>query len=154
MAKLLMVCMGNICRSPMAQVIGQNRVTRAMLSEPITFDSAGTHVQPINRRPDRRAEFALLSRGYELFPVRSRALTQQDFYRFDRILSMDQITLLHLRHLCPPLQADKLGLLLSFAEGLDETNIPDPYYGNNRGFERVLELCEAGIAGLIKHYTL
>jgi protein-tyrosine phosphatase len=154
MAQLLMVCMGNICRSPMAQVVGRNLAAINSLREAIFFDSAGTHVGQSGLRPDRRAEAALVRRGYEMCRIRSRAVMPQDFQKFQLILSVDMSTLSHLRRLCPPVHQGKLGALLDYAEGVDETNIPDPYYGSAKGFERTLELCEAGIAGLIKHYTL
>lgn len=154
MTNLLMVCMGNICRSPMAQIVAQKLAADAMLSQQLKFDSAGTHAHRLGAPPDRRAEVALIRHGYEMGRIRSRRITPQDFQHFDLILAMDASNLTDLRRLCPPEHSNKLRLLLDFAEGLNETEVPDPYYGNAQGFERVLELCEAGAMGLIKRYAL
>ncbi len=128
--------------------------TEARLFDSLEFDSAGTHAHHLGEKPDRRAEMVLSSRGYELVRTRSRRVSAKDFEVFDLILAMDTGNLTELRRLCPPSQLTKLRLLLSFAEGLNVTEIPDPYYGNAEGFERVLDLCEAGAKGLIRHYTL
>jgi protein-tyrosine phosphatase len=76
-----------------------------------------------------------------------------DFQNFDLILAMDADNLQELKRLCPSELQYKLGLLLDFAEGLAEKEVPDPYYGNEQGFERVLDLCEAGCKGWVKHLT-
>lgn len=154
MTKLLMVCMGNICRSPMAQSVVHKLATASRLSQPLEIDSAGTHARNLGERPDPRAEAALARRGYEVGHGRSRRIVTEDFQRFDLILAMDTDNLNALRRLCPPEQVDKLRLFLAFADGLEDTEVPDPYYSNTQGFERVLDLCEAGARGLIQHYTL
>jgi len=154
MPDVLIVCMANICRSPMASSVARKLTADASLSHQFKFDSAGTHAHHLGEWPDRRAEFALSSRGYELVRTRSRRVSAKDFEEFDLILAMDASNLTELRRLCPPSHLAKLRLLLDFAEGLKVTEIPDPYYGNAEGFERVLDLCEAGARGLIKHYTL
>ena len=154
MPNVLVVCMANICRSPMACSVVQKLAADAGLSHQLKFDSAGTHAHHLGEKPDRRAEFALSHRGYELIRTRSRRVSAKDFEDFDLILAMDASNLTELRRLCPPSHLAKLRLLLDFAEGLKVTEIPDPYYGNAEGFERVLDLCEAGARGLIKHYTL
>lgn len=153
MTKLLMVCMGNICRSPMAQTVARKLAADAKLSPRLKFDSAGTHAHHAGERPDPRAEATLSRRGYHLGRIRSRRIAPQDFQRFDLILAMDASVLADLRRLCAPAYLSKLRLFLDFAEGLNETDIPDPYYGNVEGFDRVLDLCEAGAKGLIKHQT-
>lgn len=151
MKKLLLVCMGNICRSPMAQAVAQKMAFDAGLSKQLKFDSAGTHMQRVGERPDPRAAQTLSRRGYEIGRIRSRKMTVQDFAHFDLILAMDANNLEDLRQRCSPESQGKLRLFLEFAEGLGPTEIPDPYYGNAEGFERVLDLCEAGAKGLIKH---
>ena len=149
-----MVCMANICRSPMACSVAQKLAADTNLSHQLKFESAGTHAYHLGEKPDRRAEMALSSRGYELVRMRSRRISPKDFEDFDLILAMDASNLAELRRLCPPYHLAKLRLLLDFAQGLNETEIPDPYFGNAEGFERVLDLCEAGARGLIKHYAL
>ena len=153
MTKLLMVCMGNICRSPMAQIVAQKLTADALCSHQLKFDSAGTHAPRLGEPSDPRAQATLSGHGYDVGRIRSRKITQQDFQNFDMLLAMDARNLHELQRLSPPEHLNKLRLLLEFAEGLDETEIPDPYYGNREGFERVLVLCEAGARGLIKHWT-
>ena len=154
MTKLLIVCMGNICRSPMAQTIVQKLAADARLSQPLEIDSAGTHARNLGERPDPRAAAALSRRGYQVGHGRSRRIAPQDFQHFDLILAMDTDNLNELKRLCPPEHVDKLRLFLAFADGLEDSEVPDPYYSNSQGFERVLDLCEAGARGLIRHYTL
>ena len=154
MTKLLMVCMGNICRSPMAQSVARKLACDAGISQLVTFDSAGTHAHRLGERPDARVAQTLLRHGYHVDCSRSRRIAAADFQEFDLILAMDGRNLADLQRLCPPEHSRKLQLFLAFAEGLGETEIPDPYYGNVEGFDRVLGLCEAGARGLIRHYTL
>lgn len=153
MKKLLLVCMGNLCRSPMAQAVAQKMTLDAGLSKQLRFDSAGTHTQREGERPDPRVTHTLSRRGYEIGRIRSRKIAIQDFTHFDLILAMDANNLADLKRHCAPENKDKLRLFLEFSEGLLETEIPDPYYGNLEGFDRVLNLCEAGAKGLIKHLT-
>lgn len=152
MKKLLMVCMGNICRSPMAQAVGQKLADDANLSQSVTFYSAGTHTPHAGMRLDARAEEVLLRRGYALGRHRSRKIDPADFENFDLILAMDARTLSDLQRICPSQHVSKVSLLMDFAEGLSGTEVPDPYYGNLQGFERVLDLCEAGVQGLLKSW--
>ena len=149
MTKLLMVCMGNICRSPMAQMVTQHLAQQSGLGRSVQVDSAGTHAGRTSAPPDPRARAALSKRGYVIGKGRARQVTEQDFERYDLILSMDQANLNDLRRQCPTEHSHKLRLLLEFAPGLDTSEIPDPYYGNAQGFERVLDLCEAGARGLL-----
>ena len=150
MTKILMVCMGNICRSPMARAVAQKMAQEAGYAEEFEFDSAGTHAQHTGARADPRAKSVLLSRNYEPGDASARRVNDQDFERFDLILAMDQTNLAALQRLCPPQHLSKLHLLLEFAPSTDVDEVPDPYYGNLAGFERVLDLCEAGVRGLIK----
>lgn len=147
-----MVCMGNICRSPMAQAVAQKMAVEAGLAKQLHFDSAGTHAHHTGERPDPRAETTLSSRGYDVKRIRSRRIASQDFERFDLILAMDSSNLTDLRRICPPPHLNKLHLFLDFADGITETEVPDPYYGNLAGFDRVLDLCEAGAGGLVKRW--
>ena len=149
MMKILMVCMGNICRSPMAQAVARQVARNAGRSLEFEFDSAGTLAMRVGERADPRARSLLLSRDYEPGNTRARRVTDQDFERFDLILAMDQSNLQELQRLCPPQHTGKLHLLLEFAPWAGVQEVPDPYYGNLAGFERVLELCEAGAQGLL-----
>ena len=151
MTRLLMVCMGNICRSPMAQVVTLRLAEKAGLGRSIQVDSAGTHAGRGSEPPDPRAKTALIARGYAIGKLRSRQVGEQDFERYDLILAMDQANLNDLRGLCPTEHTHKLRLFLEFAPELELRDVPDPYYGNLQGFERILELCEAGARGLVEH---
>ena len=149
MTKLLMVCMGNVCRSPMAQIVTLHLAQQAGLARQMEVDSAGTHAGRGKEPPDPRAVSVLSARGYPVGKVRSRLVTEQDFGRYDLILAMDQSNLNDLRRICPNDHTHKLRLFLEFAQSVDAREIPDPYYGNVQGFERVLDLCEAGARGLV-----
>lgn len=134
----------------MAQAVAQKIVLDASLAKQLKFDSAGTHTQRLGERPDPRATQTLSRRGYTVGRIRSRKITAQDFVHFDLILAMDAYNLADLRRLCPPESRGKLYLFMEFAEVLDHAEIPDPYYGNAQGFDRVLDLCEAGANGLVR----
>ena len=151
MTRVLMVFMGNICRSPMAQTVAQKLAQDAGLSQLMKIESAGTHAHHAGERPDPRAVAALSSRNYNIGRIRSRSVISADFQHFDLILPMDSNNLVELQRLCPPEHAGKLRLFLAFVEGQEVSEVPDPYYGNAAGFARVLDLCEAGARGLVRH---
>jgi protein-tyrosine phosphatase len=115
----------------------------------IEVDSAGTHAARPSQDIDPRARAVLLRRQYDPGNKRSRPIGARDFERFDWIVAMDEVNLAVLRRLCPPEQQGKLHLLLAFAAVTGVTEVPDPYHGNLQGFERVLELCEWGVRGLL-----
>lgn len=146
-----MVCMGNICRSPMAERVAAQLVAQARLSRACSFASAGTHSAHYKEPPDPRALAVLTRRGYAPGKGRSRPITDKDFAQFDLILAMDQSNMKELRRKCPGEHVHKLRLFLEFAPETGITEVPDPYYGAEQGFERVLDLCEAGSRGLIAH---
>lgn len=114
--------------------------------------SAGTTGSHEGEPADRRAQAAAQERGYDLSKHKARRVHQSDFERFDLILAMDKENLATLRLACPLLYQNRLGLFLDFgpqalAEGREE--VPDPYYGGVKGFERVLEMMEDGVGGLL-----
>jgi protein-tyrosine phosphatase len=114
----------------------------------LQFASAGTHAQP--QRADPRTQAILKQFGYPESKKRAAQVRAQDFDRFDLILAMDNDNLRALQKICPQEQVHKLHLFLECAEGLETDQVPDPYYGNLAGFERVLDLCEAGTRAWIK----
>lgn len=148
MTHVLLVCMANVCRSPMACAVARQLASRQGRGAGWTFDSAGTHAQA-GKRLDARAQAVLLKHQYTPLKTRSRPVTAQDFDRFDLILAMDEANLVSLKRLAPPGAHSKLRLLLSFAPALGVLDVPDPYYGDQAGFERVLDLIEAGVKGLL-----
>jgi protein-tyrosine phosphatase len=148
--RILMVCMGNICRSPTAEAVLRHRLQRSGLSG-IEVDSAGTHAGHIGHQPDDRAIAHAARRGYELAHLQARRVRKDDFEAFDLLVGMDDNNLSELREVCPPGAAHKLVLLLDFAPGADQPQVPDPYYGGPAGFERVLDLVELGCDGLLQY---
>lgn len=151
-SKILMVCMGNVCRSPIAQFIAQSLASQAGLADSLLVDSAGTHAVRGGAPIDPRARALLTQRGYQVGKRRARQVADKDFERFDMILAMDQSNMSDLRGLCPTEHTHKLRLFLEFAPDIELRDVPDPYYGNLQGFERVVELCEAGARGLVAHF--
>lgn len=148
---ILLVCMGNICRSPTAEGVLRSRLAAEGLLDTVHLDSAGTHGYHIGRAPDVRAQAAARRRGYDLSELRARQITVEDFYRFDWVLFMDDDNHQDLLRICPPAERHRLRRLLSFSArhaGTD-TAVPDPYYGGQEGFEQVLDLVEAAADGLI-----
>jgi protein-tyrosine phosphatase len=146
---ILLVCMGNICRSPTAEGVVRAQVLKAGLANRIELDSAGTHGYHVGEPPDVRTQKAAAKRGYDLSGLRARRVKDADFLRFDLILAMDRDNLALLRQACPADQQHRLALFLAYASGIDQDEVPDPYYGGPEGFERVLDLIEAGAIGLI-----
>ncbi len=140
--KILMVCTGNICRSPTAEAVFREFAKRRGLSERLQLDSAATHAYHIGEAPDQRSQKFAARRDYDLSQLRARQVQIQDFTEFDHILAMDQSNLQNLRQHCPPEAQHKLALIREFALGQQQQIVPDPYYGNAADFELVLDLCE------------
>ena len=150
-AKVLFVCMGNICRSPTAEVVFRHFVEHAGWSEHVLIDSAGTHDYHIGSPPDKRTQRAALQRGYDMSMLRGRQVEVADFERFDYVLAMDHANLAILHHMCPADRRERLGLFLEYASRHDEREVPDPYYGGGEGFECVLDMVEDAAQGLLGH---
>lgn len=149
MTKVLFVCMGNICRSPTVEGVARALIKGAGLDDRFELDSAGTHDYHVGESPDRRSQQAAMKRGYDLSDLRARQVVQDDFHYFDKILAMDHRNLAALRDFCPSHLQHKLELFLNYADGFEEEEVPDPYYGGVAGFEHVLNMAEDGVRGLI-----
>jgi protein-tyrosine phosphatase len=147
---LLVVCTGNICRSPTAEGVLREMVRKAGLSDTVVVESAGTHGYHIGEPPDERAQRHALQRGYDLSALRATRDSSADFERYDWILAMDRGHYELLRRSCPAKHLAKLKLFLSFAPELGVDEVPDPYYGGPDGFERVLDLIEAAARGVVE----
>ena len=149
-ARVLMVCMGNICRSPMAEGVLRAKLQQAGLHTRVVVDSAGTHGYHAGEAPDPRAIRAAAQRGVDLSMLRARPVQPEDFSRFDWLLAMDQANLSWLQSRLPEGAQTRLGLLMAYARrhaGVRE--VPDPYYGAAAGFEHVLDLVEDACDGLV-----
>ncbi len=149
MVRILFVCMGNICRSPTAQGVFERLVADNELLDYIEIDSAGTHAYHIGERPDERASAAALKRGVDLSTQKARKVSSKDFHVFDYVIAMDSSNYEDLASRCPPEHESKLSLFLDYAADLEATEVPDPYYGGETGFERVLDMIEKASAGLL-----
>ncbi len=146
---VLMVCMGNICRSPSAEGAMRARLKREGLDDLVKVDSAGTHRGHKGAPPDARAVAHAALRGIDIAELRAREVEAADFERFDLLLAMDSDNLSNLRHHCPEALQDRLGLLLAYAPPGDGLDVPDPYYGPPAGFEQVLDRIESSLDGLV-----
>jgi len=152
MVKVLFVCMGNICRSPMAEGVFRRMLEGAGLVEQVYVDSAGTHSYHIGTPPDSRSQATALSRGVDLRDIRARRVAAADFVEFDYLLAMDRANYQDLLAACQDAELrSRIRLFMDFAPALPEREVPDPYYGGPTGFERVMDLVEEGAQGLLLH---
>lgn len=148
--RVLMVCTGNICRSPTAEAVLRQRLQRAGLAARVQVDSAGTIDHHAGEPPDPRAQRHAALRGYDLSGLRARPVRTEDYFRFHWLLAMDEDNLDWLQRKAPPGHGARIGLLMAHARrhtGL--TAVPDPYYGSAAGFDRVLDLVEDACDGLL-----
>lgn len=153
MLKVLFVCLGNICRSPTAHGVFEAMVESRGLSDQVSIDSCGTGGWHVGESPDKRATAHARRRGYELSHLRARQIQPRDFYEFDYILAMDEANLRELDLICPSDAKVIPQLFLSFGDPATckgETEVPDPYYGGEQGFEHVLDLVESACEGLLE----
>ena len=149
--KLLFVCLGNICRSPAAEGVFLHQLRARELSEQFVVDSAGTGDWHVGNPADRRMQAAANRRGIQL-PSRARQISHNDLSIFDMVLTMDNANLMAVQTL-----AKEAGIratasikpMLSYARSFSETEVPDPYYGGETGFEHVLDLLEDACSNLL-----
>lgn len=149
--RVLFVCLGNICRSPTAEVVLRTVAAREAPELELEVDSAGTAAYHVGEPPDPRTREAAARRGYDLTAPRARIVEPADFERFDLILAMDREILRVLRRRAPTTAHQRLRLFLEFAPEAGPEDVPDPYYGGPNGFEEVLDLVEAATRALLAH---
>ncbi|CAH0525454.1 low molecular weight protein-tyrosine-phosphatase [Vibrio hippocampi] len=137
--KILVVCMGNICRSPTGEAVIKARAQA--LGKSVVVDSAGTIDFHRGNAPDPRARKAGEARGYSFSGMKARPVELDDFTQFDLILAADKDNLRDLKRMCPAEYQHKLSLFLSHGNSA-VSEVPDPYYGGEQGFETVLDLIE------------
>src|SRR3954470_5971272 len=147
--RVLFVCTGNICRSPLAQGVFEEVVRREGLERKIKADSAGTGSYHIGMAPDARAQKSAKKRGIDISYQRARRLALEDCEKFDYVLFMDEENRRLVEPLCRSGVAE-VRLFMDYASGRPESEVPDPYYGGPERFELVLDLVEEASEGLLE----
>lgn len=150
-ARILFVCMGNICRSPTAEGVFRETLRTRAPELHVHVDSAGTHAYHVGEPPDRRACSAAARRGIDLSGQRARRVSVADFSAFDLVLAMDEDNFRTLSGISPPEYRSRIRLFLEFAPEAGRDSVPDPYYGGATGFEYVLDLVEEASLGLLAY---
>lgn len=156
--KVLCVCLGNICRSPTAEVVLRHYCEAQKLH--IEIDSAGTSSDHSDQAPDLRSQKYALKRGYDLSRLKARQLKQQDFLDFDLILAMDFDNLKNIYALKSEAQKKhgnnlilaKVALMSEHDPLFEKQPLPDPYYGGDLGFDQVLDQCESSSKAWVEHF--
>lgn len=145
--RLLFVCLGNICRSPLAEAAMRDAAGREGVA--IEVDSAGTGDWHIGKPPDRRAIATAARHGIDIGGLRGRQVGLDDFDAFDRLIALDRDNLAALRALAPEGARAQLSLLLDYADGRSGQDVVDPYFGEDEGFEQAWRDIRAGVEGLL-----
>lgn len=147
--RILVVCLGNICRSPTAEAALREALADAGLGDRVQVDSAGTGTWHLGEPPDPRMTAAAAVVGLDL-RGRARKVSVDDFAEFDLILAMDRGNLDDLRRLAPDVAAaGRVRLFREFEQGADREEVPDPYYGGEDGFTRVVQIVRVGARGVV-----
>ena len=143
--------MGNICRSPTAEGVFSQLLQEkgSTIADQFTVDSAGTHAYHTDEAPDLRAQNAARERGIDLAEIRARKVKMGDYEDFDYLLAMDDDNYSILMNACPEQHQEKIKYFLEFLPQGEVREVPDPYYGGNYGFERVLDLAEEASEGFL-----
>lgn len=149
--RVCFVCLGNICRSPTAEGVFRHLVAQAGLSDHFEIDSAGTADYHTGDAPDRRARAAGKRAGIVIDGA-ARPFVRADFARFDHVIAMDASNVRDLGYIAPSPEATaKIRLLRSFdPQAETDAPVPDPYYGDDAGFDHVLELCRTACRHLLE----
>jgi protein-tyrosine phosphatase len=147
--RILFVCLGNICRSPMAEGVFRRVAEEEGLIDRFEIDSAGLGEWHIGQAPDHRAQKAARSRGVDISDQSARQVVDEDFDRFDLLLVMDRSNYAELKARAPHEARAKIRPFLDFAPHVGTSDVPDPFFGGAEGFDRALDLIEAAARGLL-----
>lgn len=151
MPSILFVCLGNICRSPLAE--GALRVEAARLKLDLIVDSAGTGNWHAGEPPDARAVAVAARHGVDISGLRARQVRRADFRRFTHVIALDHDNLADLRRLAPPDAAAELSLLLDHVHGREGQAVADPWFGDATGFDTTWADVTAGARALAERFT-
>ncbi len=150
MSRILMVCLGNICRSPLAHGILSHKAYKENL--PIIVDSAGTGNWHVGSPPDPRSIAVAKKHGIDISKQRARQFNTRDFNDFDQIFVMDKSNLTDVLRLASSKEdSEKVNLILKQLEKLESLSVPDPYYGGEQGFEHVYRLLDKACQKIIEN---
>ena len=147
--KLLVVCLGNICRSPLAEGALRSRIQHSALAGKVDVDSAGTGGWHVGHPPDLRAIDCARRHGVDIGMLRGRQLELGDFEHFDWVLCADAQNLRDVLQLAPLHARHKVALLMEWAGVEGSSSIPDPYTGDSAHFERVWRMVDAAAQGVV-----
>jgi protein-tyrosine phosphatase len=150
--KVLIVCTGNICRSPTAEGVLRHAAARRGLADRIEVRSAGTHDYHVGESPDPRSVRHAGKRGYDLSALRASQVGPEDFLEHDYILAMDEGHLRMLKAMEPASGRARLMLFLDASSRWKGEDVPDPYYGGPEGFERVIDMVEEAAEGWLDRF--
>ena len=144
---ILFVCLGNICRSPLAEGVFRSVLAERGMEDDFLIDSAGMGDWHAGQAPDHRAIAVARTNGLDISGQQARAITEADFERFDLILGMDRKNIRELREIAPDASRDRIHLFLDYA-GSGAKEVPDPYFGDAAGFAETYRLIRAASEGL------
>jgi protein-tyrosine phosphatase len=147
---ILFVCLGNICRSPLAEAALRQRAVAAGIA--LTIDSAGTGNWHVGRPPDPRAQATALLHGADISSYRARQASVDDFHKFGHIFALDPQNLKDLRRMAPPRHIAEVRLLMDLVPGRQGTAVIDPYYGDEVDFEQAWADVDTAAGALIRRY--
>jgi len=146
---VLFVCLGNICRSPLAEGAFRHLVEEKGMDHLFMIDSAATSTWHEGSPPDERGQKAAQLAGFDISAQRARKIETDDFETFHYILGMDQTNIRNLRGQVPDQHENKIDYLLNHSSS-GITEVPDPYYGGVEGFQECLSLVQEGAEGLLE----
>jgi low molecular weight protein-tyrosine phosphatase len=152
--RLLFVCLGNICRSPMAEGVFRRIAEEEGVLDLFDIDSAGLGHWHIGQAPDSRAQKAARGRGIDISGQSARQVKHGDFARYDLLLAMDEDNFQELVQLAPADARHKVRRFLDFAPKARTKNVPDPFFGGPEGFDHALDLIEQAARGLLASLTV
>lgn len=146
---VLFVCTGNICRSPTAEGLFRAHVEKAGMTDRFLIDSAGTGDWHVGNPPDPRSVATARARGLDISQLRARQLCDNDYKNFDVLIALDRSHYEYMQARKPASSTAQLSLLMSHADGSEHDDVPDPYTGSQKDFDRAYDMMDAGVIGLL-----